>query len=240
MFDFKALLAAAAANVSFLLVCLVVFAGLVVIAKLAEVYLLRYRPRWDARRISVIAIFAAMAAILMYFEFPLPFAPPFYQVDLSEVPVLICSFSLGPVAGVVCELLKIVLKLFLKGTSTAFVGDFANFVIGCTFLLPAAIVYYRRKTKKTALAGMVVGALVMTTFGSLFNAVYLIPAFSKLYEMPLETIVGMGTAINGSITNVTTLVLFAVVPFNLVKSLVQSVLTFLLYKHIERFLRLRQ
>lgn len=239
MFDLKSLLSTAAANVSFLLVCLLVFLALVLIAKLAETRLLDFRPKWDARRISFIAIFAAMAAILMYFEFSLPFAPPFYQIDLSEVPVLICSFSLGPVAGVTCELLKIILKLFLKGTSTAFVGDFANFVIGCTFLLPASFFYYRRKSKKNAITGMAVGTVVMTTFGSFFNAIYLIPAFSRLYEMPIEVIVGMGTDINAAITSVTTLVLFAVVPFNLLKGVIQSILTYLLYKRIERLLRLR-
>lgn len=238
--DLKSLLSTAVENLSFLLVCLAVFVALVLLAKLAETFLLCHKPKWDARRISVVAIFAAMAAILMYFEFSLPFAPSFYQIDLSEVPVLICSFSLGPVAGVTCELLKIILKLFLKGTTTAFVGDFANFVIGCTFLLPASILYYRKKNKKNAILGMVAGTVVMTTFGSFFNAVYLIPAFSALYKMPVEAIVGMGTDINPAITSVSTLVLMAVVPFNLLKGLIQSLLTYLLYKRIERLLRLRQ
>ena len=238
--DLKSLLSAAAENVSFLLVCLGVFVALVVVARLAETCLLHHRPRWDARRISVVAIFAAMAAVLMYFEFSLPFAPSFYQIDLSEVPVLICSFSLGPVAGVTCELLKIILKLLLKSTSTAFVGDFANFVIGCTFLLPASIFYHRKKNKKNAILGMAVGTVVMTTFGSFFNAIYLIPAFSLLYGQPVEAIVSMGTAINPAITSVSALVLLAVVPFNLLKSLIQSVLTYLLYKRMERLLHLRQ
>jgi len=184
-------------------------------------------------------ILAAMAAILMYLEFPLPFAPSFYEIDLSEVPVLICSFSLGPVAGVVCELVKIILKLLLKGTTTAFVGDFANFVVGCSFILPATIVYHRFKTKKGAIAGMVTGTVVMAAFGSFFNAVYLLPAFSALYGVPLDQLVAMGTAVNGMINSVSTLVFFAVVPFNLLKGLIVSVLTTLLYKRMERLLRMR-
>jgi len=175
----------------------------------------------------------------MYFEIPLPFAPFFYQIDLSEVPVFICSFSLGPVAGVVCELVKIILKLFLKGTSTAFVGDFANFVVGCSFVLPATIVYHRFKTKKGALAGMAVGTGAMTVFGSLFNAVYLLPTFAELYGMPLDAIVAIGSDVNGLVNSVSTLVLFAVVPFNLVKGVIVSLLTFLLYKRIERLLKMR-
>ena len=155
------------------------------------------------------------------------------------MPGLICSFSLGPVAGVVCEFVKEVLKLLLKGTSTAFVGDLANFVVGCSFVLPASVVYFANKTKKGAIIGMGVGTAVMTVFGSLFNAVYLLPAFSVLYGMPLDAIVAIGTDVNGAINSVSTLVLFAVVPFNLLKGVVVSVITFLLYKHIERLLRMR-
>ena len=237
--NLKALWQSAQENVLFLLVCLGVFVGLFVIALLVERVWLKSKKFSAARRAAYIGVFAAVAAVLMYFEIPLPFAPPFYQIDLSEVPVFICSFSLGPVAGVVCELVKILLKLVLKGTSTAFVGDFANFVVGCSFVLPATIVYHRFKTKKGALAGMAIGTAVMTVFGSLFNAVYLLPTFAELYGMPLEAIVGMGTAVNKAINSVSTLVLFAVVPFNLIKGVIVTALTFLLYKRIERLLRMR-
>ena len=150
--------------------------------------------------------------------------------------MLICTFYLGPVAGVAAELLKVLLKLLLKGTSTAFVGDFANFAVGCSFVLPASMVYHARPGKRTALLGMGVGTAVMTVFGSAFNAVYLLPKFAALYGMPMEAIIGMGTKINPSITSVTTLVLFAVVPFNLLKGVIDSLLTFLLYKRISPIL----
>ena len=139
----------------------------------------------------------------------------------------------------VCEFIKELLKLFLKGTSTAFVGDLANFVVGCSFILPASVVYFAQKTKIGAIVGMGVGTAVMTIFGSLFNAVYLIPAFSVLFDKPLEVIIGMGTDINPAIVSVNTLVLFAVVPFNLLNGVVVSVITFFLYKHIERLLRMK-
>ena len=139
----------------------------------------------------------------------------------------------------VCEFIKELLKLFLKGTSTAFVGDLANFVVGCSFILPASVVYFAQKTKIGAIVGMGVGTAVMTIFGSLFNAVYLIPAFSVLFDKPLEVIIGMGTDINPAIVSVNTLVLFAVVPFNLLKGVAVSVITFFLYKHIERLLRMK-
>ena len=233
------LFAAVVDNVTFLLMCLAVFAGIFALAILLERLWLKPEKQSPARRAAYIGIFAAIAALLMYIEFALPFAPGFYELDFSEIPVLICSFSLGPVAGVVCEFVKEMLKLLLKGTSTAFVGDLANFVVGCSFILPASVVYFAKKTKTGAIIGMGVGTAVMAVFGSLFNAVYLIPAFSVLFDMPLEVIIGMGTDINPAIVSVNTLVLFAVVPFNLLKGGLVSVVTFFLYKHIERLLRMK-
>ena len=224
-------------NLTFLLTCLGIFAALVLAAWLAQHFLAKDRRSISsARRISYVAMFAAFAAVLMFLEIPLFFAPSFYKIDLSEIPVLICTFYLGPVAGVVCELIKVILKLLLKGTSTAFVGDFANFVVGCALVLPASVIYHCKKSKKTAIIGLAVGTACMTVFGSAFNAVYLLPKFAQLYGMPLDAIIGMGTAVNPSITSVSTLVLFAVVPFNILKGILVSVITLLLYKRVERLL----
>lgn len=226
-------------NLSFLLICLLVFAGLVLVAWLAQHFLVPDRRQISpARRVSYVAMFSAVAAVLHIIDFPLFFAPSFYKIDFSEISVLICAFYLGPVSGVVCELLKIILKLLIKGTSTAFVGDFANFFVGCSMVLPAAIIYHCKKSKKSALIGLAVGTAVMTVFGSAFNAFYLIPKFSQLFHMPLDAIVSMGTAINPGITSVSTLVLFAVVPFNIVKGVIVSIVTLLLYKRVERLLRM--
>jgi len=225
----------AKSNLSFLGVCLLVFLVLTGLAVLSERFLMKQRHSLGAARtISFVAMFAAMAGVLMTLEIPLFFAPSFYKLDLSEIPVLICAFYLGPVSGVVCELLKVVLKLLLKGTSSAFVGDFANFAVGCAFVLPASVLYQGVKTKKGAVWALACGTLVMTVFGSLFNAYYLIPKFAELYGMPLDAIVAAGAAINPAIKGVGTLVLFAVVPFNLLKGVVDSALTFLLYKRVEK------
>ena len=221
-------------NLSFILVCVLVAVALVLIAKAFEKYFCKsFRKVTGARYIAYVAMFAALGGVLMLLEIPLFFAPGFYKIDLGELPVLMSAFYLGPVAGVVTEFLKVCIKLLLKGTSTAFVGDFANFAVGCSFILPAAIIYHRRKTRKNAIIGMVVGTLMMTVVGSAFNAFYLLPKFAQLFGMPLDAIVGMGTAVNKSITSVGTLVLYAVVPFNLLKGVVDSVLTYLLYKRVE-------
>ena len=224
-----------AENLSFVLTCLALVVGLALLAKLAERFLPERRKVTPARRVSIIGICAAIATVLHVLDFSIPFlAPGFYKLDFSELPVLLCGFYLGPCATVVCEGIKILLKLLLKGTSTAFVGDFANFFVGCAMVLPAAVIYHRKKSKKTAIIGLVAGTVVMAAVGSAFNAFYLIPKFSQLFGIPLEVIVGMGADINSRINSVGTLALFCVVPFNIVKGVVVSFLTLLLYKRVEK------
>lgn len=224
-------------NLSFVGVSLAIVVGLALLARLAERFLPEKRKVSPARRVSIIGISAAIAAVLHVLDFPLVIlAPEFYKLDFSELPVLLCGFYLGPSATVICEGVKILLKLLLKGTSTAFVGDLANFVVGCSLVLPATVFYHAHKSKHSAIIGLAIGTLVMTVFGSAFNAIYLLPKFSELFGLPLDTIVGMGTAVNGAINSVSTLVLFAVVPFNLLKGIVVSALTFLLYKRISPIL----
>lgn len=145
---------------------------------------------------------------------------------------------MGPVAGVASELLKNVLKILFRGTTTAFVGDYANFVIGCSFIIPAAILYFKHKTKKTAIIGCVAGTIIIAIFGSLFNAFYLLPAFSKLYGMPLESILEMGHAIFSGFEefNILTFVALCVAPLNLLKGALVSVIVMLIYKPISRIL----
>ncbi len=222
-------------NFYFVLVCTAIAVALALVAKLAERLLPTTRKISSARRISILGICAALAAVLHILDFPLPFlAPDFYKLDFSELPVMLCGFYLGPSAVVVCEALKILLKLLMKGTSTAFVGDFANFVIGCSLVLPAVIVYHTKKTKASAIWGLTLGTVILTVFGSAFNAVYLLPKFSQLYGIPLESIVAMGGKINGGIRSVSTFVLLAVAPLNLIKGISISVLTLLLYKRVAR------
>ena len=222
-------------NLSFVLICIAIIAGIALLARLAERFLPGKRKVTSARRVSIIGICAAIATVLHVLDFPLVFiAPEFYKLDFSELPVLLCGFYLGPSATVACEGVKILLKLLVKGTSTAFVGDFANFVVGCSFVLPATIWYHAHKSKHSAVIGLVLGTLSMTILGTAFNAVYLLPKFAELYGIPLDAIIGMGTKIHAGIRNVSTFVMLCVAPLNLVKGTVVSVLTMLLYKRVAR------
>ena len=222
-------------NFLFVLVSGAIDIAIVAAAKLVEHFLPGTRRVTKTRRLCIIAICSAIAAVLHMLDFPLLFlAPEFYKLDFSELPVMLCGFYLGPSAAVCCEGVKIILKLLLKGTSTAFVGDFANSVVGCSLVFPAAAIYHIRRKKMFALLGLALGTLILTVFGSAFNAVYLLPKFSELFKLPLDTIISMGGKINGSIHNLTTFVLLAVAPLNLIKGLGISLLTILMYKRIAR------
>lgn len=184
-----------------------------------------------------VGMLGAVSVVLMMFEIPLWFAPPFYKIDLSEIPVLIGTFAMGPVAGMFIELIKIILHLLFKGTSTAGVGDFANFLIGCSMIVPAGIFYKVKKTRGGAVAGMIVGTLFMAFIGCFLNAFVLLPAYGKAFGMPIDALVGMGTAVNPAINNIFTFVVLAVAPFNLLKGLIVGIITFLLYKHVSPILK---
>ena len=222
-------------NLAFVGMCILIIAALVVLAKVSERFLPGMRKVTPARRIAIVSICAAIAAVLHMLDFPLLFlAPEFYKLDFSELPVMLCGFFLGPSATVACEAVKILLKLLLKGTSTAFVGDFANFAVGCSLVLPATIIYHLRKTKGSAIVGLAVGTAVLTMFGSAFNGIYLLPKFAQLYGISLDSIIAMGGKINASIQDVFSFVVLAVAPLNLIKGTAISLLTLLLYKRVAR------
>lgn len=230
-------------NAAFVAQFLLIIAGLlataVLVEKLADKRSGTKEKLFTTRKVAMIGMFSAIAMILMLFELPLPFAPSFYKLDLSELPVLVGGFAFGPAAGVMIEFAKILLKLFVKGTSTAFVGELANFAVGCSFILPASIIYLFWKKKRGAITGCVVGTLILAIFGSMFNAIYLLPAFSKLYGMPLDTILGMGSAVNPLMTegSMVSFIICCVVPINLIKGSVVSVLTMLIYKPLSPIIK---
>ncbi len=183
-------------------------------------------------KITRIGLLAGIAVVLMLFEIPMPFAPGFYKLDLSEVPVLIGCFAMGPMAGATIELVKILLNFLMDGSVTAGVGELANLLIGCALCVPAGIIYRRHKTKKSAIVGLAVGTIIMTVVGGFLNAYVLLPAYAAAFQLPIDALVEMGSVLNGNITNVATFVLFAVVPFNLLKGVVVSIIVILIYKKI--------
>ena len=182
------------------------------------------------------AMLAAIAAVLMFLDFPLPFLPSFYKIDFSEIPVLIGAYAMGPVAGVIIEAFKILIKFLIKGTVTAGIGELANFLIGLSFILPASIIYQVKKTKKSALVGLCIAAVCNIVAGCLLNAFLLVPAYAKAFG-GMERVIGGAAKANSSITGMTTLILFGTIPLNVIKSVIASVIVILIYKPLSRVIK---
>lgn len=192
--------------------------------------------KMSTKTIAKIGVLAGVATILMLFDFPLWFAPNFYKLDFSEVPVMLGTFALGPVSGVLIELVKILINFVLNGTDTGGVGELSNMIVGCAFLIPAGLIYQRNKSVKSAIIGLLVGTLSLSVIGSMLNYYVLLPVYSKIYGAPIKVFIDMGKAINPSITDLKTFVLYAVVPFNLLKGTLISVIVLLVYKKLSPIL----
>ena len=191
----------------------------------------------NVRNMVTIAMLGAVSMVLYIFDFPLWFAPSFYKIDFSEIPVMIGSFALGPAAGALIELVKCLLKLVVKGTSTAFVGDIANYLMGCALVVPAGMIYRKKKSKKNAVIGMVVGTLTLVVVGCILNAYVLLPTYSKAFGMPVDALIEMGSAVNPGIKDIFSFVLLAVAPFNALKGIIVSAVTLVLYKYVSPILK---
>ena len=196
------------------------------------------KSKTPIRYMARIAVLTAIASVLMLLEIPLWFAPGFYKLDVSELVILMGGFAMGPTAAILIEFLKNLINILLNGTDTAYIGEFANFITGCAFVVPAALIYKYHKNKKGAIISMIVGSLSLALIGSLLNYFVLIPAFSRLYNMEMEAIIGMGAAVNPLVSDLKTLVVCAVAPFNLVKGIICSSLAMLLYKRVSKILHI--
>ncbi len=190
------------------------------------------------RWMTKVAVLSAAAVVLMLFEFPLPFiAPPFYELDFSEVPALIGAFALGPMAGIAIEGIKVLLNLLINGTITGGVGEAANFLVGISFILPAELIYRKRKTKINAIVGMTAGGIVMVVISCFVNTYILIPAYGAAMGVETMDFVKMASAIHPSVNTLWKMILLCVAPFNAIKVTLVSLITAFIYKHISPVLK---
>ena len=187
------------------------------------------------RSIVKIGALGALGFLLMeLFQIPMPFAPAFMKVDFGDVPGLIGGFAMGPVAGFLIQLVKNILKLFTS--ETVGVGELSNLIVGSTFVLVSSIIYRRSHNKKGAIVGLIVGSLAMSCIAVLSNTFFIFPAYAAAIKLDLDVLATQIGAANGLVSNYMTLMLFSVFPFNLVKTLLESVVTLLLYKRISPIL----
>lgn len=207
-------------------------------AESTQVLQKKTRVNYKSTKVMVqIAMLSAVAIVLMLFEFPLPFAPSFYKLDFSELPVIIGAFAIGPVAGVIIELIKILLNFLVNGSTTAGVGEIANFIIGCSFVLPASFLYSRNKSRKSAVVGLLTGTALMTVAGCFINAYVLLPAYAAAFHWEISALIALGSTVNPAIHSLWSFILLAVAPFNLVKGILVSIITLLIYKKISVILK---
>lgn len=192
----------------------------------------------STKNISSIAILAALAGVLMFFDFPIVFvAPDFYKVDLSNVPCLIASFSMGAIPGFLTVILKIIVKLALKGTNTMLVGELADFVTSGVYCVVGAIYYKRNRTKKGAYKALLIASVCTVLLSSLANYLFIIPAYVSLLHFPLDAIISAGNKIFSFVTSKESFVLACVLLFNIIKVILNDILTILLYKRISPLLK---
>jgi hypothetical protein len=191
-----------------------------------------------AKFVAKIGVLSALAAAVMFIETPLPFMPPFLKLDFSEIVVLLGAFALGPLSGVAIELIKNLVHL--PFTITGGVGELANFVVGCSLVVPASWIYKRNKSIKTAIKGMIAGSIAMVAVAALVNYFVMIPLYVKIFadrlsvtaDQSLQSIIQMSSEKNQGIVDLKTLILFGIIPFNIIKVLIISLLTFVSYKRV--------
>lgn len=188
------------------------------------------------RTVAKIGVLAAISFILMFFQVPLPFAPPFMQVDLSDVPGLIGAFAMGPVPGMLIVLMKNILHAIVQGSQTQFIGELSNFIVGSAYVMTASWIYLRRKSFKTAIIGTIVGIFVMSLVATASNYFIVFPLYAAAFGMKIEALVNMAAELNGLVNGYESMMLFAVLPFNLVKGAIVGLVTMLLYKRVSPIL----
>ncbi len=192
------------------------------------------QKRVNVRYLTVTAMLTAIAYILMFFDFSVPFImPEFIKMDLSELPALIGSFAMGPLCGVLICLLKNVLHLAI--TTTGGVGELSNFLLGAAFVIPAGLIYKHKKSRKSALVGSLLGDLFMGVFSIVSNYLLVYPFYYNF--MPKEAILNAYQAILPQMKTILQCLICFNLPFTMVKGLLSVVITFLIYKHISPILK---
>ncbi|MBO5246409.1 MAG: ECF transporter S component [Eubacterium sp.] len=188
---------------------------------------------WSTQTMITTAMLAAVAGVLMSLEIAIPMMPPFYKVDFSDVPSIIALFLLGPIPATCVEVIKILIKLATIGTSSMYVGDLANLIAIVMFVLPVWLIYKKMgKTRKAALIAMVASLPIRIAFSCFCNACITLPLYAKAMEMPLDGVIQIVASVNPAIHDLTTFIVLATIPFNLLKMGLNYVVGYILFERL--------
>ncbi|MEG0823153.1 MAG: ECF transporter S component [Erysipelotrichaceae bacterium] len=190
------------------------------------------KKKLSTKKIALIGLLGGLGAVLMYLQCPLPFMPPFLSFDLAAVPELIGAFALGPVASILIVLVKMTIQLLLKGTNSMMTGELQGLLLNLAFVLPVAIIYKRNKTKKGAIIGLACGSLACTLTSVFTNLYIIIPFYVNLNGMAMDQIIKSCTLVNPYMNSLFTMAILGIAPFNLIKCLLNALVTLILYKKI--------
>lgn len=184
------------------------------------------------KNLTMIAMFSAISAVLMVFEIQLPFSPSFVKFDFSDLPVMLGGFLIGPFAGGIIVFMKILLHFLLNGTTSFFVGDLSNLLLTLSFVLPASFIYQQKKTKKTAIQGLLVSIICTSLLAIIFNLFLIFPLYLKVLNLKMVDLINMIHVVNSLVKDVFTMIVFSLLPFNLFKYSIVSMITMLSYKKL--------
>lgn len=184
------------------------------------------------KNLTMIAMFSAISAVLMVFEIQLPFSPSFVKFDFSDLPVMLGGFLIGPFAGGNIVFMKILLHFLLNGTTSFFVGDLSNLLLTLSFVLPASFIYQQKKTKKTAIQGLLVSIICTSLLAIIFNLFLIFPLYLKVLNLKMVDLINMIHVVNPLVKDVFTMIVFSLLPFNLFKYSIVSMITMLSYKKL--------
>lgn len=193
------------------------------------------------RALTVTAMLSAVAFVLMFLDFSIPMLiPAFVKMDISDLPELLAAFSLGPLYGAAVALLKNLLHILIKGTSTAGAGELCNFLFGTFFSVTAGVIYHGDKSRARAIVGAITGSVVMAIASVPINLFISYPAYEKWYGLPIAVIVDMYKAILPSVNSLLECLIIFNLPFTLVKGLLCSLICFFIYKPLSPILHGRR
>lgn len=194
---------------------------------------LQQRSIFKTSSLVKIGLLSAIALALMLLDFAIPIFPAFLQLDISDAPIVIGTLAMGPLAGIMIELIKNILHALIA-TTTMGIGEVANFIVGIAYIIPLGILYNKNKNTKNVVLGLISGTIIMTIVAGIFNYFILIPLYSTIvFNQPISAFVAMAAQVNGLITNFVTMILLAIVPFNLLKGIIISALGYYLYKMLK-------
>jgi len=186
-----------------------------------------------------ISILSAIGYILMFISVPLPMLfPEFLKIDISDLPALLGGIALGPMAGITIAFFKNLLQFITGMSTTGGVGEFANFLIGGSFVFTVSYIYSKKRDVTGVIIGLISGIIVMTIIGCIANYFIILPFYSTI-GWSIDAVVAMGSAINPAINNKLSFIIWIIAPFNILKSGIMSVLTLPMYKKTEKIFNRR-